>query len=118
MTMKRWCRIWFPIALILAFSGTPLRLAEAASDLARSIVESGSGAIEEIDGGVGDDQGESIRSDLTDGEITGLFADFSTDGPLFVLPCRTPRPGLTERFPARHPFTFVRRHILLERFLC
>jgi hypothetical protein len=49
------------LCLIAALSGTPLRQAEAASDFARSHSELGQGyAIELIDGGVGDDSGETI----------------------------------------------------------
>ena len=51
------------LCLIAALAGSPLRQAEAAGDLARSLSELDGGAvIEEIDGGVGDDSGETILS--------------------------------------------------------
>jgi hypothetical protein len=51
----------FLLCLIAALAGSPLRQAEAAGDLARSLAElDGGDVIEVIDGGVGDDAGESI----------------------------------------------------------
>jgi len=66
--------IWRPtmllLCLIAALAGSPLRQAEAAGDLARSLAElDGGDVIEAIDGGVGDDAGESI---LTAGGRTSL----------------------------------------------
>jgi hypothetical protein len=54
------------LSLIAAFCGTPLRLAEASADLARSFAELGDDAgIECIDGGVGDDSDATIRTSVT-----------------------------------------------------
>ena len=59
-------RTMFWLSVIAALAGTPMRLAEAASDLARSFAEVDDGAdVEEIDGGVGDDAGATIKSDKT-----------------------------------------------------
>jgi len=56
-----WRLTMFLLCLIAALSGTPLRQAEAASDFARSLGELRQGTLfETIDGGVGDDQEESI----------------------------------------------------------
>jgi hypothetical protein len=56
-----WRPTMFLLCLIAALSGTPLRQAEAADDLARSLGELGQGdVIETIDGGVGDDKEASI----------------------------------------------------------
>jgi hypothetical protein len=56
-----WRFTMFPLCLIAALSGTPLRQAEAADDFARSLGELGQvGIIETIDGGVGDDKEASI----------------------------------------------------------
>lgn len=54
--MRRWA--WF-FSLLAALTGTPLRHAEAADDLARSLAESVYNANLEVpDGGVGDDSGD------------------------------------------------------------
>jgi hypothetical protein len=51
----------FLLCLIAALAGSPLRQAEAAGDLARSLAElDGGDVIEELDGGVGDDAGETV----------------------------------------------------------
>jgi hypothetical protein len=53
--MQRWA---FLLSLLAALTGTPLRQAEAASDLARSLAGFAHDAdIEAPDGGVGDDSG-------------------------------------------------------------
>jgi hypothetical protein len=55
--MRRWA---FSLSLLAALSGTPLRQAEAASDLSRSLAKLfGAAEIECTDGGVGDDSGVS-----------------------------------------------------------
>jgi hypothetical protein len=51
------------LSLIAALCGTPLRQAEAASDLARSLAEVGDQDIlEPEDGGIGDDSGVTIKA--------------------------------------------------------
>jgi hypothetical protein len=49
------------LCLLAALAGSPLRQAEAAGDLARSLAElDGGDVIEAVDGGIGDDAGETI----------------------------------------------------------
>ncbi len=56
-----WRPTMFLLCLTAALAGTPLRQAEAAGDLARSLAElDGGDLVEEVDGGVGDDSGETI----------------------------------------------------------
>ncbi len=70
------CRLMFLLALIAALGGTPLRIAEAADDLARSLAELGASAgMEVTDGGVGDDSDASVKVDKTDLSVTLAFAD-------------------------------------------
>jgi hypothetical protein len=80
-----WRLTMFLMCLIAALSGTPLRQAEAASDLARALAESGRGDdIEVPDGGVGDDSEAAVKAEST--EVSGTI-DLSVD----VLPgCSSP----------------------------
>ncbi len=57
-------RVIFVLSMLAALTGTPLRQAEAWSDLARSLAEldSTDANLEEVDGGVGDDSGDAIRA--------------------------------------------------------
>ncbi len=72
-----WRLSMFLLCLIAALSGAPLRQAEAASDLARSLDELGDGnIIETIDGGVGDDKEASI---LKAGDAHALAAAISPE---------------------------------------
>jgi hypothetical protein len=82
------------MTLIAALTGTPLRQAEAAADLCRSMLQSPQTANIEIpDGGVGDDSGVGTLS----GSLTVSFADpFAWTTPLFLppvsaVPFATPR---------------------------
>jgi hypothetical protein len=69
-------RLSFLLSLIAALAGTPLREAEAASDLACSLAELGDGDhVEEIDGGVGDDSGATITSKVADISVTLAVAE-------------------------------------------
>jgi hypothetical protein len=111
------------LCLIAALAGSPLRQAEAAGDLARSLAElHGGDVIEGIDGGVGDDAGETIlRSGGRD------CSDAAPDSPAIdgspcpaVLQPTTLAPGgdgtrvpRTNRSPAEHP---ARRHAWLQTF--
>jgi hypothetical protein len=68
--------------MLAALSGTPLRQAEAASDLARSLEELFQAAeVESIDGGVGDDSGVGTLT-ASHGPVAETLA--ATD--LFFLP--------------------------------
>jgi hypothetical protein len=54
-------RIGFIVCLFLSVSAGPLRLAEAAGDLARSLAEFDSEQnLEPVDGGVGDEPGDAV----------------------------------------------------------
>lgn len=76
--MRRWA---FLLSMLAAFAGAPLRQAEAASDLARSLAEFVQPAdVEAGDGGVGDDAG-----DATLAPTPGLVANLSI-APAFPLP--------------------------------
>jgi hypothetical protein len=107
------------LSLIAVLAGTPLRLAEAADDLARSLMESPlENGIEVIDGGVGDDSGVTIRSEIarpldSSNEVNLLPTIFT-----LVASC----PNLIVRAnadpPPRHSQPLHRRHLLLLCFLC
>lgn len=82
-----WRPTMFLLCLIAALAGSPLRQAEAAGDLARSLAElDGGDVIETIDGGVGDDAGESI---LAAGGRTCLHP-INLDGPSLGDPPSSP----------------------------
>ena len=57
-----WRALMLVVCLVAAAAGTPLRQAEAAEDIARRVAESDAGEseIEVVDGGVGDDSGETV----------------------------------------------------------
>jgi hypothetical protein len=72
------------LCLIAAMAGTPLRQAEAAGDLARSLAELDDGAVaEEIDGGIGDDSGEAI---VRAGEGSGSWRVADAPSPIDGIP--------------------------------
>lgn len=94
--MRRWA---FLLSMLAALAGTPLRQAEAASDLARSLAELLPGTdIEPSDGGVGDDSDVGM---LTVSHC--LAADVTAAGPSFLPPPTSSIPtpaaeeGLRER---------------------
>lgn len=114
-------RLAASMTLIAALTGTPLRQAEAAADLCRSMFELQETANIEIpDGGVGDDSGVGTLS----GTLTASFADpFAWSAPLFLPPVSavssvTPREveGLREVvwWPPNPPNV---RHAWLQTFL-
>jgi hypothetical protein len=112
-------RLMFLLSLIAALSGTPLRQAEAADDLARSIAGLGGGhTIEVVDGGVGDDSGATIKAG---GDTDDSSPSLLTDGlSLPLLPGPAPsRPHRLRREdrPSRLPASSGRRHALLQRYL-
>jgi hypothetical protein len=58
--------LMFVLSLIATLAGAPLRAAEAAHDLATSVADLGDGdTLEMPDGGVGDDSGATIRSEVS-----------------------------------------------------
>src|SRR5262249_12746706 len=96
--MRRWA---FIFSLLACLTGTPLRQAEAASDLSQSLAELfQSATLESPDGGVGDDSGVGT---LTTSERDSV-ADTSSAADLTLLclpPVTVPPPpdgdGLRER---------------------
>src|SRR4051794_37133702 len=105
----------FLLSLIVALAGTPLRLAEAASDLARSLEEAGDGwNIEEVDGGVGDDSGATLRADVAHVSDVMATADVlpASLGPALARPVLISR--LANSPPARSPANLSRRCALLQ----
>lgn len=74
------------LSLIAALDGTPLRQAEAASDLGRSLAELFEGAgLEPPDGGVGDDAGDALLAAATE-HAPGTDTSTSLDLPLLPPP--------------------------------
>lgn len=108
------------MTLIAALTGTPLRQAEAADDLCRSLAELLQAASIEIpDGGVGDDSGLGTLS----ASHAGGFADpFAAASPLFLpaVPAVSPAaPGAVEALRERvwwPPKPPNRRHAWLQTF--
>ncbi len=111
------------LCLIAALTGTQLRQIEAAHDLARSVAELGSGhRIEIIDGGVGDDSGETVVHAGAADHVAG--ATFLPADPEGLSPPLRPAPsdsGPGDRSrddrTTSHPAGSVRRHAWLQRFL-
>ncbi len=118
-----WRLMMFLLCLIAALSGTPLRQAEAANDLARSLAESGQGdAIEPIDGGVGDDKEASILKTGDDTHSLSATILPVTAAPSFILPIpASSLPNIGDRRLARVTVVPSRRHdrrfVLLQCFL-
>ena len=112
-------RPWFLVTLLVALSGTPLRFAEAAEDLARSVVGPvDEGEIEEVDGGVGDEPEDLIRASIAHESAAPMAFDLATFTPGFVLgrePPSTLRSGVSS---PSYPVLGVRVHIWLQCFLC
>jgi hypothetical protein len=80
-------RLMFMLSLIAALAGTPLRMAEAAHDFARSVAETGCGDVmEEPDGGVGDDSDATIKAETTHAPDTNASASILPGCPGLPLP--------------------------------
>ena len=107
------------LSLTAAFAGTPLRLTEAAGDLAHLLAELvDDGGIETIDGGVGDDSGETIRPAPAHALTVAGLTDIEP-ATFLLAECRTG--VLTRPFPsppAASPTTAQAQCALLQRFLC
>jgi hypothetical protein len=112
-------RLVFLLGLLAAVAGTPLRQAEAADDLARALAELGDGnVIEPVDGGVGDDAGDTIKADPSHAPLLPAVADaLPAAPPGDARPC----PGPFLRSRAGHkgppPASPPRRLALLQCFL-
>ena len=112
-------RLMFALSLIAILTATPLRLAEAAEDLARSLAELGNGVnLEEVDGGVGDDSGATIKADVVDGVSSFGSVDWLAELPgpaCSVVPRVILRPDDSRADPTTNS---ARRRAWLQRFLC
>ena len=107
------------LGLIAALAGTPLRLAEAADDLARAAEgRAGDIDVEQADGGVGDDSGASIKAASTH---VPEPSDLTSGAPAFLPPfqslsAQAVREAMTP--PHRPPHGLARRLASLQTFLC
>jgi hypothetical protein len=107
------------LSLIAALAGTPMRLAEAADDIACSLAELGGGGVVEIpDGGVGDDPEAAIKTAV--GHVTASFADADGLSSCPILDPPAPPRLLRTRacLPTRPVASLPRRLALLQCFLC
>jgi len=96
--MRRWA---FLLSMLAALTGTPLRQAEAASDLARSFAEMVQDANLELpDGGVGDDSGVGTLT-ASHGAAVDVAADlglhFFLPPPATTVATSAAEEGLQER---------------------
>lgn len=111
-------RPMFLLSLIAALAGTPLRLAEAAHDIACALAESGGdGVIEIPDGGVGDDSDATIKAETTHVPVTSAVVA-AVPGLVLLVP--PPWQVLWRRAdrPLRAGAGHQRRLALLQCFLC
>lgn len=105
------------LCLVAASAGTPLRQAEAADDAARALDRSGDHDLATVDGGVGDEPGDTIR----DGDGAGHVPPDSTPSPSpsSFIPAPTgpapAGPGPGDRAPGS-PAGSPRRQAWLHRF--
>ena len=116
----------FWLTLIAILAGTPARQVEAASDLARSLVDSDKTAddLTELDGGVGDDTLEAVTVGVENGSAG---SDLTTDpSSLTELAVGWPPATWSPAFPdsgfgthalGRPPDLSSLRHALLQRWL-
>jgi hypothetical protein len=104
------------LSLIAALAGTPMRLAEAANDIACSLAELGGGGVVEIpDGGVGDDPEAAIKADVRHIPLTIADTD-GLSGCLILTPPAPPR--ILRPRTGRPVASLPRRLALLQCFLC
>ena len=113
-----WRPLMFLLCLVAASSGTPLRQAEAADDIARTLAGSGDSGIEAVDGGVGDDSGETV---VVRGGPGHAIADAIPPAPPYLI---APPPSpigrgehRTDGRDAPPPMGSARRHAWLQRLL-
>lgn len=112
-------RCLYLLSLITILTATPLRLAEAAEDLARSLSELGHGVnLEEVDGGVGDDSGATIKSDSADSPNAYLSVEFQPVLPATFVSMTNRGVFRSDEKRAGPSFSSARRCALLQRFLC
>ena len=106
------------LSLIAALAGTPLRQAEAAHDWAAALSDLGKdNLLAEIDGGIGDDPGDTIRADVAH---TSIVLPINNDLPTpshLTLPAPAHILQTPGRRPPGDPMPSRRRLLLLQRFL-
>jgi hypothetical protein len=113
----------FLMCLIAALSGTPLRQVEAANDFARWLADlADDHGIETVDGGVGDDSGDTILKIGCDPDSLGAMTPLKTAAG-FLSPHLPPSRGPTagHRCPpdsvATLPTGSFRQHVWFQCFL-
>jgi hypothetical protein len=108
------------LSLAIAFTATPARLAEAASDIGRELADADADAgTEEADGGVGDDAGDTIKLDKTQVLAADGMVDCHPEPALPVCaPFRAHHSQAANDPPARAAPSASRRQSLLERYQC
>jgi hypothetical protein len=113
-------RPMFLLSMIVVLAGTPLRLAEAAGDLARSMEETDDGwNIDEVDGGVGDDSGATIKADVAHATDVMATADETVASPGWMVAGPGPIARGEDGPPARAAAgSSSRRCALLQCFRC
>jgi hypothetical protein len=109
----------FVLSLLVVLAATPLRLAEAADDLACSLSELARGdGIEANDGGVGDHSGATIKAEATNAAVAIAIEDLWTGDPgLAMLPLWRILVDLAELLKPRAA-SLPRRLAILQCFLC
>ena len=109
--MRRY--LWL-LSLIAVLAGTPLRLAEAAHDLACSLAElDGGEGVEAPDGGIGDDSGATIKAKTIHALTTVESVDFLFTAEI-LWPALQYRANFRPRFATRHPHSLA----WLQTFRC
>ena len=107
----------FLLSLSAALAGTPLRQAEAAGDFARSVAEIGlTSVLDDVDGGVGDDPGDTLKADAPTVPSALAPAEFGPACGGFSL-AFVPASPASEPDRASRPSSPARRRALLQRFL-
>jgi hypothetical protein len=115
-------RLLFLLCLLAALTGTPLRQAEAANDLARSLAELDDGdLIEEVDGGVGDDSGVTVQEAANDRALVDASILRATDWLIAPPALDQPLPGVIAGRQGDRAIQLLarssRRHAWLQCFL-
>src|SRR5438045_1551986 len=115
--MRRWM---FLLSLTAVLAGTPLRLLEAADDFARSLAENDQDVnLEQVDGGVGDDSGATIKPEVVHTGSPLISEFFFLALPNFVGEIAGIRTSQLERAVARAgPVCSGGNCVWFQRFLC
>jgi len=120
MKRPRLRHLMFLLSLLAALAGTPLRLVEAANDLAFALAELGvdvDSDIEPTDGGIGDDSDATIKSNIAHVSISLAIANVLPQH-FFLSPPSWRSIDRRVDEPPRSAATLPRRLALLQCFLC